>query len=508
MVGVDASTAAPAVAAAAPGAPISVSYTDVPPALNLVPYARLPIPADAEAGAADLPELAVLSDGGAIVVDGHTATAFLVGRDGSMSSVRLDVVPRFVVATPGPVVYGLAETSDARGLEFVAVALMGANAGAVVARQGIADPSLYLELPVGVFGNAAGGVVDRVRAPGAVMIGHVDVSGSPVSYPAAPLWRLDDDGVVSDGTRTWSLDIERSANWTAPLAGESPAAPTTGSGGVYWTTLGPPDGAGGVEPTMPVIAMLSSDGTGSWHSIPTDWHAASSDTGGTLFARRVGDTVELARLADALANPRPCPEYEDNVSYPLRMCDSGGAVRIAQTGLLAVDPGLAIDGYFGPRTDAAVRRYQEVAGLAVDGLVGPRTWPALTRPFALGVDDNANGVVDPWEADQRGPPLTAPGFPPSGNPCGGSNPALVLAAAVDATDPALVAAQVAAQRAGYAAPPRRIPDAAAAVGAPSEALTVTVLFARQPDASTAQAAFAAGGVNTTLATVATDCVDE
>ena len=56
----------------------------------------------------------MLSDGGAIVVDGRTATAFLVGHDGSVSSVRLDVVPRFVVATPGPVVYGLAETSDAR----------------------------------------------------------------------------------------------------------------------------------------------------------------------------------------------------------------------------------------------------------------------------------------------------------------------------------------------------------------------------------------------------------
>jgi hypothetical protein len=504
MVGLDASTADPAGAAAAPDAPISVSYTDLPPALDLIPYATVSIPASD----GSVPQVGVLSDGGAIVVDDGTSVAWLVGRDGSASSVPLDVVPRFVVATPGPVVYGLAETSDARALEFVAVALMGANAGDVVARQAIADPSLYLELPVGAFGNAAGGVVDRVRAPGAVMIGHVDVDGSPVGHPAAPLWQLGEDGVVSDGTTTWSLEIERNPDWTPPLGGESPAVPSAGGGGVYWTTLGPPDGGGGIEPTLPVIAVLKSDGTGSWHSIPTDWHPASSDTGGTIFARRVGDTVELARLADALANPRPCPEYEDNLTYPLRLCDSGEAVRIAQTGLLAVDPGLAIDGYFGPRTDAAVRRYQEVAGLAVDGLVGVRTWPALTRPFALGVDDDANGVVDPWEADQQGPPLTAPGFPPTGGPCGGSNPALVLAASTDAADPALVAAHVAAQRAGYAAPPRRIADAAAAVGAPGDALTVTVLFVRQPDAAAAQAAFAEAGVNATLATVATDCVDE
>src|SRR5262245_13573379 len=316
MVGVDASTAASATAAA-PGTPITVSFTDVPAALNLVPYATVPIPADADAGAADLPEVAVLADGGAVLVDDRSATAFLVGRDGSVSSVPLEVVPRFVVATPGPVVYGLAETSDARGLEFVAVALMGANAGRVVARQPVADPSQYLELPIGAFGNATGGVVDRVRAPGTVMIGHVDVGGAPVGYPAGPLWRLDEDGVVSDGATTWSLDIERNAGWTPPLAGESPAAPTTGGGGVYWTTLGPPDGSGGPEPTMPVIVVLSRDGSGSWHSIPTDWHPASSDTGGTIFARRVGDTVELARLADDLANPRPCPEYEVNVAYPL-----------------------------------------------------------------------------------------------------------------------------------------------------------------------------------------------
>src|SRR5262245_18804667 len=92
MVGVEASTTASA-AAAAPTAPIAVSYADVPAALNLVPYATVPIPTDA--GAAELPEVAVLADGAAIVVDDRSATAFLVGRDGSVSSVPLDVVPRF-----------------------------------------------------------------------------------------------------------------------------------------------------------------------------------------------------------------------------------------------------------------------------------------------------------------------------------------------------------------------------------------------------------------------------
>jgi peptidoglycan hydrolase-like protein with peptidoglycan-binding domain len=502
--------AAPAGAAAAQPAedPIAVSYTDLPPALNLAAYARVDVPLEpAAATAAGVPQAAVLPDGGVILVEDTTATAYLVGRNGRWSSVPLEVVPRFIVATPGPVVYGLAESTAAGGLEFVAIALLGDNAGRVVARRPVADPARYLELPVGVFGNASAGVVDRIRDPGAVMIGHVDVAGNPVRYRFPPLWQLGGDDVVRAGSQAWRLAIERHPDWLPPLEGDAPAAPTAGGGGVFWTTLGPAPPDPGT-PTMPVIAALAAGGAGSWHSVPSGWQAVSSDAGGTVFARRSGDTVELARLDEALANPRPCADYADNVDYPLRLCDSGEAVRIAQTALRTVVPDLPVDGFFGPRTEAATRRYQELVGLAADGLIGPRTWPELTRPFASGVDRDGNGVVDPWEADQQGPPLTAPGFPPTGGPCGGTNPAVVLAASVDPADPALLAAQVAAQRVGYFAPPRRIEGAAAAVGAPADALTVTVVFLRQPDAAAAQAAFAERGVSAAPASVLTDCVDE
>src|ERR671937_2503634 len=42
-----------------------------------------------------------------------------------------------------------------------------------------------------------------------------------------------------------------------------------------------------------------------------------------------------------------------------------------------------IDGLFGPRTEAAVRRFQGSHGLAVDGVVGPLTAAALRREAAL-----------------------------------------------------------------------------------------------------------------------------
>jgi peptidoglycan hydrolase-like protein with peptidoglycan-binding domain len=46
---------------------------------------------------------------------------------------------------------------------------------------------------------------------------------------------------------------------------------------------------------------------------------------------------------------------------------------------------LVVDGIFGPKTLAAVKRFQQGHGLVVDGIVGPRTWGAL------GVRASSNG---------------------------------------------------------------------------------------------------------------------
>jgi peptidoglycan hydrolase-like protein with peptidoglycan-binding domain len=52
-------------------------------------------------------------------------------------------------------------------------------------------------------------------------------------------------------------------------------------------------------------------------------------------------------------------------------------VRTLQHLLRAREHPVAVDGVFGPKTDAAVRAFQRSRSLAVDGIVGPRTWSAL-----------------------------------------------------------------------------------------------------------------------------------
>lgn len=45
---------------------------------------------------------------------------------------------------------------------------------------------------------------------------------------------------------------------------------------------------------------------------------------------------------------------------------------------------LAVDGVFGPRTDAALRGFQRSRGLVVDGVAGRHTWEAIVIQVRLG----------------------------------------------------------------------------------------------------------------------------
>lgn len=74
----------------------------------------------------------------------------------------------------------------------------------------------------------------------------------------------------------------------------------------------------------------------------------------------------------------------------LRSGSRGDEVEALQRKLLAmgVNPGTA-DGVFGPKTEGAVRRFQEREALDVDGIAGPKTLAAL------GLADDGGSGKDP-----------------------------------------------------------------------------------------------------------------
>jgi peptidoglycan hydrolase-like protein with peptidoglycan-binding domain len=74
---------------------------------------------------------------------------------------------------------------------------------------------------------------------------------------------------------------------------------------------------------------------------------------------------------------------------------TGDAVRRLQRALHRTpDFGIIVDGEFGPKTEQAVKSFQEGAGLTVDGIVGPQTWAALPNggPMPL-LQQGAHGDV-------------------------------------------------------------------------------------------------------------------
>ncbi|WMT58763.1 peptidoglycan-binding domain-containing protein [Truepera radiovictrix] len=71
----------------------------------------------------------------------------------------------------------------------------------------------------------------------------------------------------------------------------------------------------------------------------------------------------------------------------VRRGDNNNAVRAVQDQLAnRYGYALAVDGVFGPATEAAVKSFQASWGLAQDGVVGPSTWNALVTNVGGGTD--------------------------------------------------------------------------------------------------------------------------
>jgi peptidoglycan hydrolase-like protein with peptidoglycan-binding domain len=96
---------------------------------------------------------------------------------------------------------------------------------------------------------------------------------------------------------------------------------------------------------------------------------------GTLIAIAAGPATGLADangIPQSSSTPTPEPPTTTEHHIQLEIGGEGRQVRILQHAL-----GMAVDGVFGPQTEAAVRSFQASHGLQVDGIVGPQTSAAL-----------------------------------------------------------------------------------------------------------------------------------
>jgi len=85
--------------------------------------------------------------------------------------------------------------------------------------------------------------------------------------------------------------------------------------------------------------------------------------------------------------------------FPLvREGDRDHPVRTLQYLLRARNHPVTVDGIFGPKTDAAVRSFQQDKHLAIDGIVGPNTWSALIITVKRGSEGDAvRGVQEEFQ---------------------------------------------------------------------------------------------------------------
>ena len=98
---------------------------------------------------------------------------------------------------------------------------------------------------------------------------------------------------------------------------------------------------------------------------------------GALVALTAGPAAALLDSGGSVAAAGASPAELDPItttSHHIVLCagSEGRQVRLLQRAL-----GIAVDGVYGPATEAAVRRFQATRGLLVDGIVGARTSHAL-----------------------------------------------------------------------------------------------------------------------------------
>lgn len=216
----------------------------------------------------------------------------------------------------------------------------------------ISWPKLYVATRLGGRGDAVRAVQQFGLAPflGAEVL-VVDGRYGPTTADRVRSfqreWGLTQDGIA--GYETWS----------------------------FLSTMDVPAADGGIEP-WPLVKVGATQGTNrcvlaAQHLLR---HHGATIAADGIFGSRSGEAIRTFQQTLRALYVGTTVGILDWPSLIVRVSRgaTGEAVRAAQT-LLPSRP--AVDGVFGPRTEAAVRHFQETRSMRVDGVVGSHTWRSL-----------------------------------------------------------------------------------------------------------------------------------
>ena len=102
----------------------------------------------------------------------------------------------------------------------------------------------------------------------------------------------------------------------------------------------------------------------------------------TPEARDMGIWVEKNSkyITNVIKGDKNWPSASHNLFNMIKTGMQGSGILGLQAMLNKQGAGLKVDGIFGPKTNTAVKQFQQSRGLVVDGKVGPKTWAAFNTP--------------------------------------------------------------------------------------------------------------------------------
>ncbi|MEU2135081.1 GH25 family lysozyme [Streptomyces sp. NPDC018352] len=150
---------------------------------------------------------------------------------------------------------------------------------------------------------------------------------------------------------------------TTPTTPPVPSTPPTAPSTTVWPLL--KNGTRGVNVTT-AQHLLAAAG----QSVTADGiYGPNTRNATAAFQRSHGLT------ADGIIGPNTW----NKLTQTVRTGSSGPAVKAAQAQLAGYGNRIAVDGAFGPATQAAAVAFQRSHGLSADGIIGPKTWNKLVN---------------------------------------------------------------------------------------------------------------------------------